>query len=246
MRVLSKKVAVLAAVCILAVLLFAGCDSGIQTSDEKESIEINGWSLSSPEGMGAIRACTAQDVTAEKYVEIEGSVQLVSVSGDANSVLDRVNDLFFGFEKPDFNSPEYIAYMEEMSCRPPEDESLKGTRYVTVSSQSVEGPSRVLTGGPWAFVDTITKHAGESLVYDHGWVWGSVWVDGEVKTSGCVVDCSLIYSSVFTPNSLILSNKKSFPTYRQVLASPPSVGWWNWRVFLLWQKSGQLLFGIHW
>ena len=136
MRVLSKKVAVLAAVCIIAVLLFAGCDSGLKISEEKESIEINGWSLSSPEGMGAIRAATATSVEAAKVVQIDGILYQVQFSGDAESVLDRVYDPLFFNDEVDYNDPDIKAYLQEKSS---EECMYDGSNSITISFTQLEG-----------------------------------------------------------------------------------------------------------
>ncbi len=94
MRVLSKKVTTVFVCAILAGVLSTGCNLAYQIKNDQEVIKINGWELSSLEGNDAIRSCTAQEVTAQKYVEGNESVKVAQISGDAASVLDRVNDPF--------------------------------------------------------------------------------------------------------------------------------------------------------
>ncbi len=79
MRKLSKKVTAAFVCGLLAVFLFTGCGSAYQTNGSTEVKTINGWELSSFEGNDAIRACSAQEVTAQKYQEIDGAVELVSI-----------------------------------------------------------------------------------------------------------------------------------------------------------------------
>ena len=46
--------------CILGCL--TGCDSGLQSTGAVDSLEINGWTLASPEGEEAIKNYSASEV----------------------------------------------------------------------------------------------------------------------------------------------------------------------------------------
>ena len=137
MRVLSKKMTVLVVAGLFAVLLMAGCDSGLQDSSEVTSLEINGWSLSSPEGNDAITSRSATKVTAQKEMENNGSLYNCTVTGNLDSVLDRVNDPLFGFGEVDYTDERVVEYLESYKNRSTEDLSLMS---VNITMSPVEGP----------------------------------------------------------------------------------------------------------
>lgn len=117
MKLLYKKVTVLAVVCILTAVLLAGCDSGLQNFDEVDSMEINGWSLSSPEGEEAIKNYSAAEVEAVKTLEFDGKLYVCTIKGNAVSVLDRVRDPLFGCADVNYEDPDVKDYLNSFTSK---------------------------------------------------------------------------------------------------------------------------------
>ncbi len=165
--------------------------------------------------------------------------------------MNQINDPFCGFEEPDYNSPEYIAYVEELSNRPPEDESRRGTRYVTISVQPVAGPSRELTG----YFDegnSIYHIAGAEENYYHGliWCWWKPYIEGQIITSTGRVRCDQYVKAIFEGSEYgrpTMSGEFSDSSIKRIqYQNAVGIGWWDWKINLKWIESGELLFGINW
>lgn len=111
MRKLSMKVAALSVILVLAALVATGCDSSFQSDDVNDVLNINGWLITSPEGLPALENKSATDVTAVKTTTLSGNLFDVTVSGNAVSVIECVSNPFFAEQNVDYESEYVKNYM---------------------------------------------------------------------------------------------------------------------------------------
>lgn len=242
MRVLSKKVAVLAAVYILAVLLFAGCDSGIQDSSEVTSLEINGWMLTSPEGDEAIKTYSASEVEAVKTLEFDGKLYVCTIKGNAVSVLDRVRDPLFGCADVNYEDPVVKDYLKSFTSKSVTDVE---NMHISIQMTPVEG-------------------AVSNSRYTYPQYWQ---LSPGMPTFPFGILCSYIKCAV-TPQSpnmqfavyyecrdqYNLGGWKSAGGSNQIFSGMGTVqvnssfwfGWWQWRMGFSVSSGGTAFFGFDW
>ena len=249
MRVLSKKTAVLVVVCLLAAVLLTGCDSGLQTSDKVTSLEINGWTLSSPEGEAAIRDKTASEVTATKNVEYTDTMYLASISGNAISVLDRVNDPLFLNNSVDYDDPsilEYLSSHEDTSCY------YDGSNSVSLGLTPIEGAKMTARSGSVAIYWPIST--GVSGHYNLGVLGYKVvtYARVPIQYSSTVYAYNLRAAPLWVKEGDWANYKgagsASGITYSssRFITSTDRVGWWRWAFFTDGLVAGMAQLDIYW
>lgn len=244
MRVLSKKMTVLVVAGLFAVLLMAGCDSGLQDSSEVTSLEINGWSLSSPEGNDAITSRSATKVTAQKEMENNGSLYNCTVTGNLDSVLDRVNDPLFGFGEVDYTDERVQSYLESFSMKsvtdiqkmhldvaltpkegPVNNMRFTDPRYLTISSGMDPLTFGVACSKIYCQVTPISANMRFAFGYEFCSVGGNTWIK---------IDSSPSVGEITTAMGSTTVNSKGV------------FGWWKWRLNLAVYSGGDALFGFDW
>ncbi len=237
-----SKITVIA-VCFLALFIAAGCDAGFQMIEGDTSILINGWELKSPEGVDAIRSCTASDVTAAKNEEYNGTIYLLEVNGNAQSVLDRVRDPFFGKEEVDYKDPAVQKYINNLGI---EDPSVTGKRYISVGMIPSEGPvQNARQYDQNTFMDVIPG----ATYFNVGAACSRITVDFIVPSTHPATQlCGEVQAAALLANDYKPKGATGIVTYQ----SPGSIqstfllGWWKWRVEVEGNVSGRVFVGISW
>lgn len=241
MRALSK-IAV-GAVCFLALILVAGCDSGIQMKEGDNSIIINGWEMTSPDGIEAIRSCTASDVVATKNEEIDGRLYVIEVEGNAQSVIDRVSDPFFGTEIVDDKTPEVQKYMNSLGI---DDPSLVGKRFISVGMIPSEGPTMYSRQYDENTYMNVTM--GTTYFYV-GAARSRITVDFIVPSTNSATQlCGEIQAAALLSNNYKAKGATGIVTYQSpaTVVSKFMLGWWKWRIEVEGDVPGRVFVGISW
>lgn len=241
MRVLSKITVIV--VCFLALLTAAGCDSGFQMKEGANSIIVNGWELSSPEGIEAIRSCTASEVVATKNEEIEGTIYSLEVAGNAQSVLDRVSDPFFGKEDVNYEDPDVKKYIGNLGVENP---SLAGKRYVSIGMIPSEGP---VQNARQYDQNTYMNVIMGATYFPVGATCSRITVDFIVPSTNPATQlCGEVQAAALLSNNYKPKGATGIVTYQSpgTIQSTFLVGWWKWRVEVEGDVPGRVFVGISW
>jgi len=235
--------------CSLALLLFIGCSDSLSLSagNEADPVIVNGWSLFSESGKRAIEDQSAETVYAvkEDFSEELDTEVCINVTGDFESVLDRVNDPFFGLDNEiDMNDPEIIAYIKKMESGPNPDLSTAGMHHITLSIEpSVSGLPRGTTIHGFKDTSSLSRTAGTTVSYRHGFafLWPQAGTVIHDATPGGIVDCTLYTKPLWGGDWS--KNKKSNNIDiddGQVNTGGFAIGWYNW------ETDAMILIGISW
>jgi len=247
MRVLSKIVVM--AVCVLVLVTLAGCDSGFQMKEGDNSIIINGWELTSPDGIEAIRSCTASDVVASKNEELGDVLYLIELKGNSQSVLECVEDPFFGKGTADYSDPRVQAYLAKIEK---EDPSLIGTRSIHITANPVDtvSPDRVT----YRQTDYYEIPVGYTKKFYLGCRGNEIAVNAKVSPyyPNTAYKCQIYVAPILvfdlekytpaggSPNSITISNPQYIQSVRMTW------GLWQWAVQFQGIISGYADVDIYW
>lgn len=223
-------------VCCLAVLLLNGCQNSVLLADGPLTTpqSVHGWSLTvgNSRGTGADEAayCTATKTDRSEH----GENLLVTVSGDYDSVLDRISDPFFGISSPETTlsaaQNEYLEIIRTQKI----DESLLGTRSVTVKIEKVASSAKGISLPSGDVEFGATGAAGSDMTFYQGWCFGNtiVYTGVTASTPSGQMDCALsateVWASLYKEcarQNDIRYNNNNFSTIIGY-----KFGWWNWRV----------------
>ena len=247
MRVLSKIVVM--AVCVLVLLTVAGCDSGFQMEEGDNSIIINGWELTSPDGIEAIRSCTASVVTASKNEDLGDVPYLIELKGNSKSVLECVEDPFVRKGTADYSDPRVQAYLAKVKK---EDPSLIGTRSIHITANPVDtvSPDRVT----YRKTDYYEIPAGYTEKFYLGCRGNAIDVNAKVSPyyPNTAYKCQIFVAPILvsdlekytsaggSPNSITISNPQYIQSVRKTW------GLWQWAVRFQGAISGYADVDIYW
>lgn len=224
--------------CILGCL--TGCDSGLAPQQAITSMEINGWTLSSPEGEAAVKNYSASVVEAVKNLEYDGKLYICTIKGNASSVLDRVRDPLFGCTNVNYEDPAVQEYLE--SCRFKSVIDIE-QKHISIEMVPAEG-------------GTDTPEYDETFpVYDEmppfifGVVCNEISCNIYPQSPSMQFCCNLMYRSINTLSSWGYSRGSGqiFTGMGTVIVkSGWEFGWRQWQIDFSVLTGGFASFGFEW
>ena len=228
--------------CILGCL--TGCDSGLQSTGAVDSLEINGWTLASPEGEEAIKNYSASEVEAVKNIEYNGSMYVCTVKGNAASVLDRVRDPLFGCMEVNYEDPTVQDYLKSFNSKSVTDVEKK---YISIEMSPVIGPNE---NSRYALGDYFTLSSGMPE-FNFGVLCSKIYCDVIPQSPNMQFTLNYEYRDQYNLSGWKSgkgdSGKQIFSGMGTVRMNSKFVlGWWQWKVLFSVTSGGSVYLGFNW